>query len=75
MACTFRKPILHIAVIQIQVKLLDALPPSLWLAGWVVVLKYMTMSEEDWHMGHGIEEQSDPSVHNCSTSCPLGFGL
>jgi hypothetical protein len=25
-------------------------------------------------MGCGIEEQSDPSVHNCSTSCPLGLG-
>jgi hypothetical protein len=26
-------------------------------------------------VGCGIEEQSETSVHNCSTSCPLGFGL
>jgi hypothetical protein len=38
------------AAIQIEVipvlKLPNALPPSLWLAGWVVVPKYMTVSEE-----------------------------
>jgi hypothetical protein len=43
MACIFEEPILHKIIIQIQVlhvlKLLDALPPSLWLVGWVVVLK------------------------------------
>jgi hypothetical protein len=41
----------------------------------VVVLKYMTVSEEGKHVGCGIEEQSDPSIHNRSTSCPLDFGL
>jgi hypothetical protein len=35
----------------------------------------MTVSEEGKYMGYDIEEQSDPSVHNCSPSCPLGFGL
>ncbi len=35
----------------------------------------MTVSEEGEYVGCGIEEQSDPSVHNCSTSCAMGPGL
>jgi hypothetical protein len=31
----------------------------------------MTVSEEGEYVGCGIEEQSDPSVHNCSISYPL----
>jgi hypothetical protein len=31
--------------------------------------------EEDEYVGWGNEEQSDPSIHNCTTSCPLDFGL
>jgi hypothetical protein len=32
------------------------------------------MSEEGEYVGCGIEEQSDPSVHNCSTSSLWDLG-
>jgi hypothetical protein len=35
----------------------------------------MTVSKEDEHACWSIEEQSGPFVHNCSTSCTLGFEL
>jgi hypothetical protein len=34
------------------------------LAGWVVVLKWVMVSEVDEFMGWGIKEQSDPYVNN-----------
>jgi hypothetical protein len=34
----------------------------------------MSVSEEGVNADWGMQQQSDPSVHNCNISCPVGFG-
>jgi hypothetical protein len=34
----------------------------------------MSVSEEGVNADWGMQQQSDPSIHNCNISCPVGFG-